>query len=59
MSPQNSSSKSGVVVQKPGMNIYTVMLILALLAVMTACILLYLELRSYGSFPWWKVPRSF
>ena len=59
MSPQDSSSlgPSGVIVEKPRSNIYTVMLILSLLAICTACVLLWLELSSYGSFPWWKVPR--
>ncbi len=53
MSPQTSSK--GVVVEKPGMNIYTVMLILSLVCISLACLLLWSELRSYGDFPWWKV----
>ncbi|MEM8677869.1 MAG: hypothetical protein AAGF97_00810 [Planctomycetota bacterium] len=56
MSPQ-SSSRSGVAVDKPKTNIYTVMLIIALIALMMACLLLWLEVSSYGSFPWWKTPR--
>jgi hypothetical protein len=31
------------------------MLILSFLAVTVACVLLWLELNSYGSFPQWKV----
>ena len=36
-------------------DIYTVMLILALVAIGVACILLYLEVARYGEFPWWRV----
>lgn len=41
-------------VQKQSFNIYTMMLILSFLALVTACILLYLELQLHGSYPWWK-----
>ncbi len=54
MSPQNSSKGSGVVVEKPGLNIYTVLLIIALACISIACLLLFLELGTYGDFPWWK-----
>ncbi len=55
MSPRNSSKKSsGVVVEKPGINVYTVMLMIALAALSLGCLLLYFELSSYGDFPWWK-----
>ena len=40
------------------MDVYTVMLILSFLAVLTACALLWLELKGYGTFPWWKAPTS-
>ena len=40
----------GVVVQKPKTNIYTVMLMIALFAMIMACIFLYLELGQYGGF---------
>lgn len=30
------------------------MLIIAFCAITTASLLLYLELRQWGSFPWWK-----
>lgn len=40
--------------QKPQFNIYTMMLLISLLAIITACILLYLELQPYGDFmKWW------
>ena len=40
--------------QKQKTNVYTVMLILAFLALVVACTLLYWELTLYGKFPWWK-----
>ena len=39
------------VVQKQQLNVYTVMLIVAFCAITIACLLLYLELRRWGSFP--------
>ena len=45
----------GEAIEKPGMNVYTMMLILSLIAITTACILLYMELGSYGGIgakPW-------
>ena len=52
MSPQDSSK--GLSREKPRTNIYTMMLILSLISIITACVLLYLELQSYGSYPWWN-----
>ena len=43
-----SVSAPSVLVKKPQMNVYTVMLIVALLALMLACLFLYLEIREYG-----------
>ncbi|MEZ6101516.1 MAG: hypothetical protein R3E01_21490 [Pirellulaceae bacterium] len=42
---------------KPQTDIYHVMLFMSLAAVSLACLMLYLELNSYGSFPWWNAPR--
>ena len=51
MSPQDSKSASrGVHVQKPGSNVYTVMLLVALVALVIGCVMLYLEIDSYGGF---------
>jgi hypothetical protein len=47
-------SGGGVVVQKPATDIYTVMLMISCGAVLVACLLLWLELSSYGSWPQWK-----
>ena len=55
MSQQNSANfDDQQVVQKQQLNVYTVMLIVAFCAISIACLLLYLELRRWGSFPWWK-----
>lgn len=43
-----SVSVPSVLVKKPQMNVYTVMLIVALLSLMLACLFLYLEIREYG-----------
>jgi hypothetical protein len=40
--------------QKQPLNIYTVMLIVSFSALLIGSILLYLELKNYGSFPWWS-----
>lgn len=56
MSPQDSLvNRPG---QKRAYDIYTVMLFIAFIALLAGCILLYLELRSYGSFPYWKPATS-
>jgi hypothetical protein len=34
------------------------MLIVSFCAIITACLLLYLELKQWGSFPWWKKPAG-
>ncbi len=39
--------------QKPRANIYTMMLVLSLCAIIVACLVLWLELKSYGDYPWW------
>ena len=59
MSQRNSANigESGVV-QKQPLNVYTVMLIVSFCAIITACLLLYLELKQWGSFPWWKKPAG-
>ena len=41
-------------IYKETSEIYTAMLVISFLAVLTSCILLYLELSRYGSYPWWK-----
>lgn len=50
--------------QKQRANVYTMMLILAFAAICVACVLLWLELQEYGTYPWWRTsgiapPTSF
>jgi hypothetical protein len=48
------SAQRSIDYQKPKFNVYTMMLILSLMAIITGCILLYLELQPYGEFmKWW------
>ena len=45
-------------VQKRKTDVYTVMLIVSFLCIVTACILLYLELTRWGSYPWWNTSSA-
>ncbi len=54
MSQLSSSNQAGDVVRKRSNNVYTWMLVIAMIALLTACLLLLFELQSYGSYPWWK-----
>lgn len=40
--------------QKRNYDVYTVMLYISFIALVTACLLLYFELRAYGPSPWWR-----
>lgn len=57
MSLPNSPSAGAPVTQKPGTNIYTVMLILSFLFIVTATVMLAMELNRFGTYPWWVVTR--
>ena len=52
MSQPNLESVSAPTVLKkqPQMTVYTVMLIVSLIALMLACLFLFLEIREYGGF---------
>lgn len=57
MSQQNSAAQErvkGPPEQKQRANVYTMMLILAFVAICIACTVLWLELKEYGPYPWWK-----
>jgi hypothetical protein len=54
VSPPDSSKFSG---EKPKSDVYTMMLLVAFIALVAACVMLWLEGSSYGAWPWWKVPR--
>ena len=49
------AKREGVVVKKADTDVYTIMLVISLAAILMACLLLWLELKSYGDFPQWKV----
>ena len=49
-----SVSAPSVLAKKPQMTVYTVMLIVALLSLMLACLFLYLEIREYGGWGAYK-----
>ena len=54
-SAEQAPASEPIIEQKQRNNIYTMMLILAFLAICVACVLLFLELQEYGTFPtWWK-----
>lgn len=40
-------------VEKQQTNVYTMMLILSFIFIVTACVMLYIELNQFGPFPWW------
>jgi hypothetical protein len=48
VSPLDSTNPQGVVVAKPRSDVYTTMLFLALIAILVACLCLYLEMRAYN-----------
>ncbi len=43
-----SASAPSVITKKPLLNIYTVLLIIALVSLLMGCLFLYLEIREYG-----------
>lgn len=45
-----SVSVPSVIKKKPQMTIYTVLLLIALVSLLMACLFLYLEIREYGGF---------
>ena len=44
--------------QKQQLNIYTVMLIISFICILTASLLLYVELERWGDYPWWNAPAA-
>ena len=51
---KRAGAASAVALKKHPTDIYTVMLIISIAAVLIACILLIVELNTYGAYPWWK-----
>lgn len=58
MSLPNSANPQQPATQKPGTNVYTVMLILSFCFIVTATVILSLELAQFGPIPQWKVPAA-
>ncbi|HJQ78613.1 MAG TPA: hypothetical protein VJ828_01590 [Lacipirellulaceae bacterium] len=55
--PDSSSDRpQGVLVRRPKTSIYTVLLLVALLAIMFGCLLMVIELARYGF--QWKPPAN-
>ena len=44
--------------QKQSTNVYTVMLIISFFCIVVACVLLWLELNRWGSYPWWDTREA-
>ena len=44
--------------QKQRADVYTVMLIISFICIVTATILLYAELERWGSYPWWNTNEA-
>ena len=53
-----SVSVPSVINKKPVLNVYTVMLIVALVSLLMGCLFLYLEIREYGGFGSVKGPLA-
>ena len=49
-----NTPRAAVQTQKQKTNVYTVMLFLSFVAIVLACVLLWLELKQWGDYPWWK-----
>ena len=52
--PSLASPGADVPVQKQRMNIYTMMLIISFICIVTSCVVLYMELKKWGNRPWWN-----
>lgn len=52
--PSSASPQPVAPVVKQSTNIYTVMLLLAFVAIVTASVVLYLNLQQYEPYPWWN-----
>lgn len=43
---------------KRNYDLYTVMLYISFIALVAASLMLYMELRAYGTYPWWNPAPS-
>jgi len=44
--------------QKQPTNVYTMMLMISLIAIITATVLLAMELKRFEPAPWWNAPKA-
>ncbi len=44
--------------QKQKTSVYTVMLVISFCAIVLACTLLWMELKMWGDYPWWKTTEA-
>jgi len=58
VSAPSAKKPDGINYQKPRNNVYVMMLILSFFAIVTACVVLYLELSTYGDWPQWDVTKA-
>jgi len=57
--PRSPTASKKPPVEKARTNVYTVMLIVSFLAILTACAVLYFHLDGYGEFmKWWEASAS-
>ena len=52
--PSLASPGAEVPAQKQRTNVYTMMLIISFICIVTSCVLLYMELKRWGNYPWWN-----
>ena len=53
-----SSANPIVPAEKQPTNIYTMLLLLSVIAVITATVLLSMELKRFDPYPWWNPPPA-
>lgn len=56
--PSLANPGAPVPAQKQRTNVYTVMLIIAFIFIVTSCVLLYMELKRWGNYPWWNTTEA-
>jgi hypothetical protein len=52
--PSLASPGAAASEQKQRTNVYTVMLVISFICIVVSCVLLYMELKRWGNYPWWR-----
>ena len=55
---ESTGDQGGILVPKPKTSIYTVLLIISLVALLIACLFLWLEISEYGGWGAWGGPSA-